>query len=101
MVDAVISKLLLESRPTSSLNLLSSCEAAFPDLLTSCKETRPMRFGDLELIPVSDGTFRLDGGAMFGVVPKPLWEKRAPADARNRIRCGLRPLVVRGDKTLI
>jgi glyoxylase-like metal-dependent hydrolase (beta-lactamase superfamily II) len=60
-----------------------------------------MRFGDLELIPVSDGTFRLDGGAMFGVVPKPLWEKRAPADARNRIRCGLRPLVVRGDKTLI
>src|SRR5687768_15943978 len=60
-----------------------------------------MRFGNLDLISVSDGTFRLDGGAMFGVVPKPLWEKRAPADQRNRIRCGLRPLVVRGDKTLI
>ena len=60
-----------------------------------------MRFGDLELIPLSDGFFRLDGGAMFGVVPKPLWEKRAPSDARNRIRLGLRPLLVRGERTLI
>ena len=54
-----------------------------------------MRFGDLDLISLSDGTFRLDGGAMFGVVPKPLWEPRAPADARNRIALGLRPLLVR------
>jgi glyoxylase-like metal-dependent hydrolase (beta-lactamase superfamily II) len=60
-----------------------------------------MKFGDLELTPLSDGTFRLDGGAMFGVVPKPLWEKRAPADDRNRIRLGLRPLLVRGGKTMI
>lgn len=60
-----------------------------------------MKFGDLELISLSDGSFRLDGGAMFGVVPKPLWEKRAPADGRNRIRLGLRPLLVRGEKTMI
>jgi glyoxylase-like metal-dependent hydrolase (beta-lactamase superfamily II) len=60
-----------------------------------------MKFGDLELIPLFDGRFRLDGGAMFGVVPKPLWEKRAPADERNRIRLGLRPLLVRGEKTMI
>jgi glyoxylase-like metal-dependent hydrolase (beta-lactamase superfamily II) len=60
-----------------------------------------MRFGDLELISLSDGTFRLDGGAMFGIIPKPLWERRAPPDARNRIRLGLRPLVVRGHKTMI
>lgn len=60
-----------------------------------------MTFGELELIPLSDGFFRLDGGAMFGVVPKPLWEKRAPADERNRIRLGLRPLLVRGAKTMI
>jgi len=60
-----------------------------------------MQFGDLELISLSDGSFRLDGGAMFGVVPKPLWERRAPADARNRIRLGLRPLLVRGEKTMI
>jgi glyoxylase-like metal-dependent hydrolase (beta-lactamase superfamily II) len=60
-----------------------------------------MRFGDFELISLSDGLFRLDGGAMFGIVPKPLWEKRAPADARNRITLGLRPLVVRGVRTMI
>jgi glyoxylase-like metal-dependent hydrolase (beta-lactamase superfamily II) len=52
--------------------------------------------GDFELTSLSDGTFRLDGGAMFGVVPKPLWERRAPADDRNRISLGLRPLLVRG-----
>ena len=60
-----------------------------------------MTFGDLDLVPLLDGHFRLDGGAMFGVVPKPLWERRAPADGRNRIRLGLRPLLVRGARTLI
>jgi glyoxylase-like metal-dependent hydrolase (beta-lactamase superfamily II) len=60
-----------------------------------------VKFGELELIPLSDGFFRLDGGAMFGVVPKPLWERRAKADERNRITLGLRPLLVRGAETLI
>ena len=60
-----------------------------------------VRLGDLELVPLFDGFFRLDGGAMFGVVPKPLWEKRAPADDRNRIALGLRPLLVRGARTMI
>jgi glyoxylase-like metal-dependent hydrolase (beta-lactamase superfamily II) len=61
-----------------------------------------MTFGDFELSSLSDGTFRLDGGAMFGVVPKPLWERRAPADEKNRIRLGMRPLLVRrGAKTMI
>jgi glyoxylase-like metal-dependent hydrolase (beta-lactamase superfamily II) len=60
-----------------------------------------MQLGSLELTPLFDGFFRLDGGAMFGVVPKPLWERRAPADARNRIRVALRPLLVRGERTLI
>jgi len=60
-----------------------------------------MRFGSLELVSLSDGWFRLDGGAMFGVVPKPLWERRIPADDRNRIRLGLRPLLVRGEKLMI
>lgn len=57
---------------------------------------RSATLGDLELTPLVDGYFGLDGGAMFGVVPKPLWEKRAPADERNRIRLGLRPLLIRG-----
>jgi glyoxylase-like metal-dependent hydrolase (beta-lactamase superfamily II) len=60
-----------------------------------------MQLGSLELISLLDGHFRLDGGAMFGIVPKPLWQKRAPADDRNRIRLGLRPLLVRGEKTMI
>ena len=61
-----------------------------------------MQFGDLELISLTDGFFRVDGGAMFGVVPKLLWETRMPADEKNRIIFGLRPLVVRGrGKTII
>jgi glyoxylase-like metal-dependent hydrolase (beta-lactamase superfamily II) len=60
-----------------------------------------MLFGDLELVPLFDGSFRLDGGAMFGVVPKPLWERRSPADEKNRIVLGLRPLLVKGERTMI
>src|SRR3954470_8397470 len=60
-----------------------------------------VNLGNLELTPLSDGLFRLDGGAMFGVVPKPLWERRAPADERNRIRLGVKPLLVRGERTMI
>ena len=56
-----------------------------------------MKLGRFDLTPLSDGGFRLDGGAMFGVVPKPLWERRMPADERNRITLGLRPLLVRTD----
>ena len=51
--------------------------------------------GEFELTVLSDGTYFLDGGAMFGVVPKPLWEKRAPADNENRILLGLNTVVVR------
>ena len=57
--------------------------------------------GDCDLISVSDGFVRLDGGAMFGVVPKPLWERKAPADDRNRITLAMRPLIVRGARTLL
>jgi glyoxylase-like metal-dependent hydrolase (beta-lactamase superfamily II) len=51
--------------------------------------------GDFEIAILTDGTYYLDGGAMFGVVPKPLWEKRAPADSRNRILLGLNTVIVR------
>jgi glyoxylase-like metal-dependent hydrolase (beta-lactamase superfamily II) len=43
------------------------------------------------------GGQKLDGGAMFGVVPKPLWERRIPADERNRIQLGMRCLLVEHD----
>jgi glyoxylase-like metal-dependent hydrolase (beta-lactamase superfamily II) len=57
--------------------------------------------GDLELISVCDGYFALDGGSMFGVVPKPLWAPKAPPDDRNRITLAMRPLIVRGARTMI
>jgi glyoxylase-like metal-dependent hydrolase (beta-lactamase superfamily II) len=60
-----------------------------------------MKLGDLELMPLLDGYFRLDGGAMFGVVPKTLWEKRTPADERNRITMAMRPLLVRGAQLML
>ena len=50
--------------------------------------------GDFRIHALETGTQRLDGGAMFGVVPKPLWERRIPADERNRIPLALRCLLV-------
>ena len=57
--------------------------------------------GDMELISVFDGIIHLDGGAMFGTVPKVFWDKQAPADARNRITMAMRPLIVRGARTML
>jgi glyoxylase-like metal-dependent hydrolase (beta-lactamase superfamily II) len=54
------------------------------------------RVGDYELHLLRTGRFRLDGGSMFGIVPKPLWERQAPADARNRIGLAMNCLLVRG-----
>jgi len=52
-----------------------------------------VRVGRYEITSVLDGFFALDGGAMFGVVPRPLWEKKIAPDARNRIRLAARCLV--------
>jgi glyoxylase-like metal-dependent hydrolase (beta-lactamase superfamily II) len=58
--------------------------------------------GDFELTVVSDGTYYLDGGAFFGVIPKVMWEKKAPADEKNRVLTGLNSLVVRtGRETVL
>src|ERR1700760_2698232 len=59
------------------------------------------QLGDFELTVCTDGTYKLDGGAMFGVVPKPLWEKRAAADEQNRILLGLNTVVVRTGKQTV
>ncbi len=55
-----------------------------------------MQLGEWSFKVFSDGIFRLDGGASFGIVPRPLWEKRQPADARNRIPVALRCLLAEG-----
>lgn len=58
--------------------------------------------GNFELTVVSDGTYLLDGGGFFGVVPKVLWSKRVPADEQNRVTTGLNSLLVRtGDKNIL
>jgi len=44
-----------------------------------------VKIGSYELHPLETGRFALDGGAMFGVVPKNLWSKSFPADEENRI----------------
>ena len=64
-------------------------------------EIRRFRLGDLELISLSDGFLRLDGGLMFGIVPKAQWSAVAPADDRNRVTLGMRPLIVQGARTMI
>jgi glyoxylase-like metal-dependent hydrolase (beta-lactamase superfamily II) len=56
--------------------------------------SRSRDLGDFRLHALEGGLQWLDGGAMFGVVPKPLWERRIPADERNRIPLGLRGLLV-------
>ncbi|MCC2642757.1 MAG: uncharacterized protein K0S45_3170 [Nitrospira sp.] len=54
-----------------------------------------MKLGAFEIHPVTDGRFRLDGGAMFGVVPKVLWQRCCPADESNRIPLSLTCLLIR------
>jgi methylmalonyl-CoA epimerase len=82
---------------------LKQARAASPESRAPRAEQRVVRYalGDLELISVCDGFFRLDGGAMFGVVPKALWAQQAPPDDRNRILMAMRPLVVRGMRTML
>jgi glyoxylase-like metal-dependent hydrolase (beta-lactamase superfamily II) len=59
------------------------------------------RIGALTVHALQAGGQKLDGGAMFGVVPKPLWEKRIPSDDRNRIQLGMRCLLIEHPSGLI
>ena len=61
-----------------------------------------LTLGDFELIAVSDGTYHLDGGVFFGVVPKIMWERKMHADEKNRVPTGLNSVVVRtGEHTVL
>jgi glyoxylase-like metal-dependent hydrolase (beta-lactamase superfamily II) len=62
-------------------------------------ETRTV--GAFTVHALQAGGQKLDGGAMFGVVPKPLWERRIPADERNRIPLGMRCLLIEHDDGLV
>jgi glyoxylase-like metal-dependent hydrolase (beta-lactamase superfamily II) len=60
-----------------------------------------MKIGKYKLTLLNTGTFGLDGGAMFGIIPKPLWQKNTPADDKNRITLGARCLLLESDSKKI
>jgi len=56
-----------------------------------------LKLGELEFHVISAGHLLLDGGAMFGVIPRPMWEKKMPPDSRNRITLSMNCLVIRAN----
>ena len=60
-----------------------------------------MNIGQYELHSIETGRFALDGGTMFGIVPKGIWSKLHPADDKNRIEMALRSLLIMDDKRKI
>ncbi|HTL00664.1 MAG TPA: methylmalonyl-CoA epimerase [Vicinamibacterales bacterium] len=89
----------LESRPT--VDNIGSDGRAQLQLRQQQRSSKTIAVGDLEIVILSDGLFRLDGGAMFGVVPKTFWEKTSPPDDRNRIQMCMNPVLVRGPRTML
>ena len=57
-----------------------------------------MKIGDYKILMADDGTFKLDGGAMFGVVPKTIWQKFFKPDDQNRIELSTNTLIIRYKK---
>ena len=61
-----------------------------------------MKIGNIDVHIISDGQVRLDGGSMFGVVPRPLWRPLVTPDRKNRVTIGLNCLLVRtADKNVL
>ncbi|MEW6507846.1 MAG: MBL fold metallo-hydrolase [Bacteroidota bacterium] len=60
-----------------------------------------MKIGKYKLTAIDTVTFGLDGGAMFGIIPKPLWQKYNPADDQNRVTLGARSLLLENGKRKI
>jgi glyoxylase-like metal-dependent hydrolase (beta-lactamase superfamily II) len=61
-----------------------------------------MRVGEIEVEVVSGGRFRLDGGGMFGIIPRPLWARQFEPDDRGRIQLDTNCLLIRtGDEVLL
>jgi len=57
-----------------------------------------LTLGDFKLTTLSDGNYPLDGGALFGVIPKVMWSRRVAADERNYVTVGLNSLLIRTSK---
>ena len=55
----------------------------------------------MTIYPIETGNFKLDGGAMFGVVPKTLWQRTNPADSNNLIDMSVRSMLIQDGNRLI
>ncbi len=60
-----------------------------------------MQIGDFDIQFLTDGEFKLDGGAMFGIVPKPLWTRERACDERNRVTLSCNCPLIRAGKEII
>jgi methylmalonyl-CoA epimerase len=78
--------------PSACHGVLVELKQAAP--ARSSLASKRIRCGGMELVSLHDGLFRLDGGAMFGVVPRSLWERHVEPDDQNRILLTSRPLLV-------
>jgi glyoxylase-like metal-dependent hydrolase (beta-lactamase superfamily II) len=76
-------------------------EPRLPSSAADLPLVRSRTLGDFTIHALEAGLQRLDGGAMFGVVPKPLWERKIPADPKNRIPLALRCLLVETPDELV
>lgn len=68
-------------------------------MANTTSKIQPLKIGNLELFTVETGRFMLDGGAMFGVVPKTLWNRKIECDEKNRIPMATRCLLIRSSAT--
>jgi methylmalonyl-CoA epimerase len=88
--------------PSSAHGVLVELKQVPQSSISNLKsEVSRHHLGDLELISLYDGFFRLDGGAIFGIVPKAVWGPRYQADEQNRVQIAVRQLIVRGRRTML
>ena len=92
---------LIELKQAGAAPASAHAGARTPDLAHRTDTVRRFALGNVELVSLCDGFIGLDGGAMFGAVPRPLWAPHAPPDDRNRITLAMRPLIVRGARTML
>ena len=83
--------------PSSAHGVLVELKQNTPAPAPFALASHRLPWGNLELVSLHDGLFRLDGGGMFGVVPRPVWEAQASPDERHRVLLGMRPLFVEAD----
>jgi len=86
--------------PSSAHGVLVELKQPTPGA-AGTQSIRRQALGELELVSLYDGFLHVDGGALFGTVPRPAWAAEMAPDARNRVTLAVRPLLVRGVRTLL